>query len=667
MEAILISDKTMDVDDLEERIEEYRHKHESKTEWNLRKAFMLTHRDKYPMSRLLCFSACFINYECYGCAYPGPVMVELKELMEEIGDILEEHRSTITQAREMQFVKSSGEEIDSFPIHSKGDLSKNNYASKGFKRASTETVEVGENPSGKKQKMSFVKASDSYTSTDVGEGKDSKSTPDEWRPTLSSGGSGGFGGRKPSVLDSKSTPDEWRPTPSLGSSVGFGGRKPSVLDERRRELLDKFYMLKTRLKECLRKTQDHPVSALHMAANWANLTVQQTFTDSKMKGQIDCRLQMDYVDIATATEPTKKKSKMSAHQQAISEFMEPYLKIEKYDDGTKVLKGSQVPFFDSEDLQSPTTSHLDAKTKLFLSGLMDVTKLGQSTSSNTTAPAKNKSTKRLPPVDKSRPIEEFLILEHHNNTLNPSPFMDTNILKQSADFNRMSLDYDFRHTVMGESRVQCLVSLQGIFMAEVEATQRQEAKHLASTKCMEILRQMCWTIQIKQAADSEDLGLSREEVLGDIEKTSEVIPESNIGNKLLKAMGWKGGGVGKKGTGIAEPINVESVINREGLGLKSEQGISRNFLSSIRTVAQEYASSSKQNDLVFSPDFSKDERASIHKICQQFGLKTRSHGTGTERYLVASRRRTPHQLFNHIMESGGETSKYVLVPPGQTV
>ena len=633
----------MDIDDLEERIEEFKHKHESNTEWNLRKTFMLTHREKYPLNRLVCLAACFINYECYGCTYPGPVMVELKDLMEEIGDVLEEHRTTVTQARQLQFVKDSGENFEPYVGSKKSQSGLKDLVQQKAAKRSREESQDGSKQGTKKMKVSFVKASDSYSSTDVGEGKSSQSEERSFDPWLSSLGAG-----------------------ASSSSSSTGGFADSSEDEHRSELLDKFYTLKAHLKDCLKKAKDQPVSALHMAADKAKLMINADITPSQTeRGKFDCLLQMDFIDIATATANNKKNAKNNAYVQAIDEFKEPYLKIEKCAGGKQVLEGSQAPF-SNEGLLSHTHSHIAVKAKLMESGLTGVTKLGKTTSSNIHALAKTKSNKRLSPADMNRTLEEFLIVEHHNSCKPEieDTFVDTNVLRRSADFNKMSLEYDFRQdTVMGESRVRCLVSLEGNIMAEVEGISQQNAKHLASTKCMEKLRQVCWTIQIKQAADSTDLGLSRDQVLGDLVKTSEAIPESNIGNKLLKAMGWKGGGMGKTGTGIAEPVSVEGVINREGLGLKSEQGVSKNFYPAMQTVVKNYAQSSDQNDLVFSPDFTKDERASIHKICQQMNLKTRSYGVGGERYLVASRRRTPNQLFNHILESGGETSKYVLKPP----
>jgi len=128
-------------------------------------------------------------------------------------------------------------------------------------------------------------------------------------------------------------------------------------------------------------------------------------------------------------------------------------------------------------------------------------------------------------------------------------------------------------------------------------------------------------------------------------------------------MGWTGGGVGKDGSGIAVPVSVDSVIDRQGLGLSSEQGIPTDFRNKIKTVLMEYTRSEKETDFVFTSSFSNEERAIIHKEGQKSGLKTKSFGKGEERYLVVSRKRSPSQLFEHIMSSGGQTNKYSLIPP----
>lgn len=66
-------------------------------------------------------------------------------------------------------------------------------------------------------------------------------------------------------------------------------------------------------------------------------------------------------------------------------------------------------------------------------------------------------------------------------------------------------------------------------------------------------------------------------------KSSTVIPESNVGSKMLRKMGWTGvGGVGAAGReGIAEPVSLDAVINREGLGLGTSRGIPRDLAAKV--------------------------------------------------------------------------------------
>jgi hypothetical protein len=44
---------------------------------------------------------------------------------------------------------------------------------------------------------------------------------------------------------------------------------------------------------------------------------------------------------------------------------------------------------------------------------------------------------------------------------------------------------------------------------------------------------------------------------------------SNFGWRMLREMGWQGGGIGKSGTGIAEPVLAVYNPRRRGLGAAS--------------------------------------------------------------------------------------------------
>jgi hypothetical protein len=49
----------------------------------------------------------------------------------------------------------------------------------------------------------------------------------------------------------------------------------------------------------------------------------------------------------------------------------------------------------------------------------------------------------------------------------------------------------------------------------------------------------------------------------DGDATNSAISTSNVGHRLLQMMGWAGGGLGKSGAGIAEPITAQAVFDRQ--------------------------------------------------------------------------------------------------------
>ena len=58
---------------------------------------------------------------------------------------------------------------------------------------------------------------------------------------------------------------------------------------------------------------------------------------------------------------------------------------------------------------------------------------------------------------------------------------------------------------------------------------------------------------------------------------------SNVGHKLLKLMGWSGGGLGKGGQGISEPITAAGVTNRQGFGSAS---VDQDFKFKMKKLVQ---------------------------------------------------------------------------------
>ncbi len=419
-------------------------------------------------------------------------------------------------------------------------------------------------------------------------------------------------------------------------------------NQQRTELDQTFYELSTHLREITKSMPQgqNTISALHMAVDKVRMAIVTKFVNQP-KGTFTCNLEINYIYISKGVSSNKKGAKQSAYERAVSNLKKPYLKVIRLNPEKQELQCSDI---DPQELAQQGAA-------TFVPGM---TKLGQATESNisTLGKGKKRSYAQL-----SRPVTEFLIIEP---LVKNESFNATSILRQSADFNKMAVTYDFREVDLAPDqifRVRCCLLLEGQMLADATGLSRTNAKAVVSEKALETLRECCWTIQTKKNEDTEEAGLTRDEIMGEIRKKAEEIPDSNVGNKLLKMMGWTGGGVGKHGDGIVDPVAAAGVINREGLGLQAEKGITSSFLPRIRAQIQEYTRSNKQQDLVFSPEFSKEERAMIHKECQKLGLKTKSHGKADQRYLVAGRKRNASELFDHVMRSGGETSKYTLIPP----
>lgn len=79
----------------------------------------------------------------------------------------------------------------------------------------------------------------------------------------------------------------------------------------------------------------------------------------------------------------------------------------------------------------------------------------------------------------------------------------------------------------------------------------------------------------------------------------------------MKNLGWSGGALGKGG--ITEPIQVAFKGDRKGFGMESS-GVTRAFIDKYNKILKDYIIDNNQvYDLIFSKDFSKEERAELHK------------------------------------------------------
>ena len=88
------------------------------------------------------------------------------------------------------------------------------------------------------------------------------------------------------------------------------------------------------------------------------------------------------------------------------------------------------------------------------------------------------------------------------------------------------------------------------------------------------------------------------------------------------------------------------------------------FIKNIRSLLNDFVSSETEKDLVFDKDLSVEDRKIIHKEAHRFGLKTRSEGSGEDRFLVVRKKQTANEILDSMMKNGGELNKYKIISTG---
>lgn len=156
-----------------------------------------------------------------------------------------------------------------------------------------------------------------------------------------------------------------------------------------------------------------------------------------------------------------------------------------------------------------------------------------------------------------------------------------------------------------------------------------ETKQVARRACiraaLEELIRNCFTIDIKQAIaegaqefnkDTMALDLESQAVQEDLGRQ---LDEDNVGYRLLRNMGWQGGGLGH-GTGLIEPVMLKDSAGGRGLGYEGASAVSKRFKTHVASTLRVFLRETDVFDeLKFSPSFSSVERKEIHTIARRLG------------------------------------------------
>ncbi|XP_039251894.2 uncharacterized protein LOC120329356 [Styela clava] len=258
-------------------------------------------------------------------------------------------------------------------------------------------------------------------------------------------------------------------------------------------------------------------------------------------------------------------------------------------------------------------------------------------------------------------LKNFII----RKKVNESPL---SVIQSSTSFCRISEEYVFEQQYDDEviKSHSCSLYLGGVLVGKAFANQKKSAKYAAAFSALELLQTTQPTILVSQPGDL-DSAISRDDIASKTGSAAgQKISDTNLGNQLLRKMGWKGqGGLGKTGSGISAPVTVKETYGRFGLGVED---IGKNIIRfrEADNVIRNYASSQRTDHLTFSPELTNIERAKIHKLAKKYGLRSKSYNKDDIRYLVVSRKMSATALLDELKRSGGNIKGAQLIDPRPT-
>ena len=212
------------------------------------------------------------------------------------------------------------------------------------------------------------------------------------------------------------------------------------------------------------------------------------------------------------------------------------------------------------------------------------------------------------------------------------------IVNESAQKSKKTIAFEDLGVTDKTALYSCAVIIDDKLIAVGEGPGKKQAKRNAAEKALEILRSRQPVIRVGLASRNHQTApcVSKTELVSKAYDKAPSISDDNIGNQMLRKMGWTGsGGIGKDCQGRAEPVMTVGTDGKFGLGCNPTQGADV-AKSSVQDVLLSFVSGNDQ-EIKFSNELSKEDRALIHSISQQYGLKHKSYGKGQDRYLVVSK------------------------------
>ena len=193
-------------------------------------------------------------------------------------------------------------------------------------------------------------------------------------------------------------------------------------------------------------------------------------------------------------------------------------------------------------------------------------------------------------------------------------------------------------TSKGLGQFRVTVYIQNVKIVEEVAASKKEGRHKAAKSALEILKKHQPIIHRDQISHDNIETIDKGKLVKQSYQKAERIKEDNIGNKMLRKMGWGGsGGIGAKQNGIAEPVFVSSADGRRGVGHnEANQSLNKR---SVEDTLLSFLSNADQETIKFSTELSNKDRALVHRLCQKYNLTHKSYGKNENRYLVVGKKK----------------------------
>lgn len=138
-------------------------------------------------------------------------------------------------------------------------------------------------------------------------------------------------------------------------------------------------------------------------------------------------------------------------------------------------------------------------------------------------------------------ITNFVIYEPSNKDDQQNVI---SILYESAQKSKKSISFE-EQPVSQKGHYSVGVHIDKQLIATGQAVNKKDAKRLAAENALEVLRS-CQPVVKKRKIDHDAAPtINKTELTKQAYVNANSIPESNVGNQLLRKMGWTGGGVGR--------------------------------------------------------------------------------------------------------------------------